>query len=98
MTRSALLPRRGWAGVVAIVLTGAGASLFGLNLSTAGAGAGQGAATDGDRVIVCESGVVDHGGGVETSSAVAIRVPEGEGVADGAGVQPLPGGMDCRDD
>ena len=94
MTRRVSLSRRGRAGVVAIVLVGAGSSLFGLGLSTELAGAaGSGAAgqTGSDRVIVCESGVVDHGGGVETSSAVAYRVSDGEGV------QPSSGGMDCRD-
>jgi len=94
MTRRVSLSRRGRGSVVAIVLVGAGSFLLGSTVSAASVGAGQGAdhtGTAGDTVIVCESGVVDHGGGVETSSAVAYRVSTGEGV------QPPSGGMACRD-
>lgn len=35
------------------------------------------------KVIVCESGVVDHGGGIQTSSAVAERVPADAPVPEG---------------
>lgn len=50
-------------------------------LSSVGGAAGAGS----DRVVVCESGTVSSGG-IETSSAVAQRVPKGA---------PLPPG--CRE-
>ena len=63
----------------------------GLVLAAAGAGAAMGLGTaqasesthSTGPVIVCESGVVDHGNGVETSSAVAVRVPDGTPVPEG---------------
>jgi len=93
MARRSPLARRGRAGVLAMLTTtAAGALLFTALLSTELAGAtGSGVAGE-DRVIVCESGVVDLGGGVETSSAVALRLPDGDGAPDGAGAP-----LGCRD-
>ena len=53
-------------GVVAVALAGAAVPL------ASGAFASSGTAAD--RVVVCESGTVSSGG-VETSSAVAVRLP-----------------------
>jgi hypothetical protein len=80
MARKSPLARRGRVGVLAMLTTSAaGALLFTAILSTELAGAtGSGVAGE-DRVIVCESGVVDLGGGVETSSAVAFRATDGAG-------------------
>ena len=36
-----------------------------------------------DRVVVCESGVIDHGDGIQTSSAFAERVAADAPVPDG---------------
>lgn len=41
------------------------------------------APTPTGKVVVCESGVVDHGGGILTSSAVAERVDADAPVPDG---------------
>ena len=58
--------------VSACLLAGA---LLSMGLTgAAGSGTPADPGAGSDRVIVCESGVVDHGGGVATSSIVATRV------------------------
>jgi len=54
-------------------------------VTLAGSALGGAAGAGGDRVVVCESGTVSSGG-IDTSSAVAQRVPAGA---------PLPPG--CRE-
>jgi hypothetical protein len=82
MVRSSFPRRRLIAGALGLVLTAAagGGTLF-LTSGPAGARSGSGATGDG-TVIVCESGTVSHGG-VDTSSAVAVRVPAGTPVPPG---------------
>jgi len=65
------------------------AGAFGIVVVVAAAGCGApgvsdgpGGASDSSRVLVCESGAQTHGD-VETSSAVAVRVPEGTPVPPG---------------
>ena len=58
-------------------LAGAGASLPQNERGETGVGASDGI------VIVCESGVVSQDGGVETSSAIAVRAPDGTEVPPG---------------
>ena len=70
--------------MIALSLTSA--AVGSLILSTGLAGATGGGVAGEERVIVCESGVVDHGNGVETSSALAVRVSDEAGVPE-----------DCRD-
>jgi hypothetical protein len=64
------------AGLVALV--GCGATVMAMGTAQAGEGTHS-----PDRVIVCESGVITHGGGVETSSAVAVRAADGTPVPEG---------------
>jgi hypothetical protein len=71
MNRMPLRSRRRIAGVgLALAITATSAAAV-VGSGPAGARAGTHAT---DRVIVCESGVVSQGG-VDTSSAVAVRVP-----------------------
>jgi len=82
MARRSRTHRRLIAGAVGLGLTAAagGGTLF-LSSGPAGARAGRGALGDG-TVIVCESGTVSRGG-VDTSSAFAVRVPAGTAVPPG---------------
>ena len=82
MARRSHSRRRFIAGTLGIALTAAagGGALF-FTSGPAGARSGRGAAGAG-LVIVCESGTISHGG-VDTSSAVAVRVPAGTPVPPG---------------
>ncbi len=73
--------RRRGIGVIALALTSAAAGSFILSTGLAGA-TGSGVPGE-ERVIVCESGVVDHGNGVETSSSIAAFVSDEAGVPEG---------------
>lgn len=78
MARRSHSRRRLTAGAIGLAVTAAsGVALFMSGL----AGARAGATGDG-TVIVCQSGTVSRGG-VDTSSAVAVRVPSGTPVPPG---------------
>ena len=83
MARRSHSRRRFVTGVLGIAVTAAvgGGSLF-VVTSSAGARVGSGAPAGADSVIVCESGTISHGG-VDTSSAFAVRVPAGTPVPPG---------------
>ncbi len=87
MARRSTSRTRMVAGALGMALTagvGGGGLLLATGLlasSPAGAHTGRGAAGDG-TVIVCESDTVSHGA-VDTSSAVAVRVPAGTPVPPG---------------
>ena len=84
MARRSPLSHRGRFGVIAVSLMSAAAGTLLLTQSSEIAGATGSGTSGGDRVIVCESGVVDLGdGGVEASSSVAYRVPDGVEVPTG---------------
>jgi hypothetical protein len=81
MARRSHSRRRFIAGGFGLALTAAaGGGILFLTPGLAGARVGSGAVEG--SVIVCESGVVSHGG-IDTSSAVAIRVPVGTAVPPG---------------
>ena len=95
MARRSRSERRGRAGVTktfigvvsgAFLITGFLTFLVMGGLAGAsGSGADQPAGDphEADRVIVCESGMVQTEDGVETSSSVAYRVPDGVEVPEG---------------
>jgi hypothetical protein len=51
--------------------------------SQPGQATNTGGSVSPEVILVCESGTVTHAGGVETSSAVALRVPAGSPVPPG---------------
>jgi len=77
-------PRR-WTriAVVTLGLLGASALLTVPAIAQGGAGDPAPAPAPTEKVVVCESGVVDHGDGIQTSSASAERVPADAPVPEG---------------
>lgn len=73
--------RRLGIGVAGVVLAAAAAGC-----TTPFVSGGGGSAPASEMVVICESGVVDHGNGVETSSQVAIKLPAGSPVPEGCRV------------
>ena len=79
--------RERWARIMAVgIALFAGSALLAVPAIAAdgspdgGSGAGS---TATDRVVVCESGVIDHGNGIQTSSAYAERVTADAPVPEG---------------
>ena len=80
MARRSPIARRGRASVnLTSAIAGVILSLTLAAFATSGLAGASSPGADADRVIVCESGVVQHEGGVETSSAVAFRASDGQG-------------------
>ena len=92
MARRSQTARRGRASVnLTSAIAGVILSLTLTAFATTGLAGAVDPGADADRVIVCESGVVQQEGGVETSSAVAFRASDVEGDPE------LGAAPDCRD-
>ena len=75
--------RRFGAGLGGLVLA---TTLAGCSVPFVGGHAPSGVGSTGgagEQTVVCESGIVHHAGGVDTSSAVVLRVPAGTPVPPG---------------
>jgi hypothetical protein len=69
---------------VALLVPGVilGAGLIVLGASASGGSSGNGTSGHHEQIVVCESNVTTHGG-IDTSSAVATRVPAGTPIPPG---------------
>lgn len=75
-----------WATVLTIGVVSASALVAVPAIASSGdpaGGTGSGTGGAGGKIVVCESGVVDHGDGIQTSSASADRVADGAPVPEG---------------
>ena len=71
-----------WATVLTVGVVSASV-LVAVPAIALGADPGTGDDSSDEKVVVCESGVIDHGNGIQTSSASADRVAADAPVPDG---------------